>query len=121
MSTITSSQKSFTAFYTGDSATPVGPQMQVFQFKRQAGNEVSDGIGEEANNSSTTCAFISAANLTTNGGRCVMMCLTTPIHMVDLFPSGSVHNYSNRADTIRFANGLVHVSLYKYMHVHVLY
>ena len=103
MSAITSSQKSFIAFYTSDSSLPSGPQMEVFEYKRQAG----DILDESPTSSSpgTVCALLRVNSTTVNGGRCSMMCLTTPIYRVNLTESGSVHQVLGQADTIESIKG----------------
>lgn len=105
MSVITSSHKSFIAFYTSDSSLPSGPKMQVFDYKRQAG----DILDESATSSSsgTVCALLktNSTAVKTDNGHCAMMCLTTPIYLVNLTRSGSVHQIFSRADTIEFTAG----------------
>ena len=100
MSAITSSQKSFIAFYTSDSSLPSGPQIQVFEYKREA--EAVLDVGDSSSSSGTICALV-RSNTT---GPCAMMCLTTPISMVTLTPSGSVKGKPlTKADTFEFEGG----------------
>ena len=99
MSAITISQKSFIAFYTSDSSLPSGPQLQVFEYKREA--EAVLQVSDSSGSSDTACALV-RSNAT---GPCAMMCLSTSISMVTLNPSGSVIGDPIKAETFEFNGG----------------
>jgi hypothetical protein len=104
MSAIASSQKSFIAFYTSDSSLPSGPQIQVFEYKREAEAILDDG--DSSGSSGTVCALVRTSNTSTTDGRpCAMMCLTTPIYKVTLAPTGSVSGQLKIAETFEFRGG----------------
>ena len=97
--------------------------MEVFlQTKREAAENTYDYFDEtDANATGTVCAMVNNGNNGTsnaNGGRCVMMCLKTPIHMVTLsVKSGAIVSNSSESDFanyISFIDGLVILSTFMY-------
>lgn len=103
MSVIFDSQKSFVAFYTSDSSLASGPQIQVFEYKREA--EVLSDVGDSSASSGTVCALVRTSN-STGSKPCAMMCLTPPISVVTLGSSGSAPDVVMEGDnTVEFGGG----------------
>lgn len=103
MSAITSSQKSFIAFYTSDSSLPTGPQIQGLEYKREAEPVLDEGVSSSS--SDTRCALVRRSNTTGSDRPCAMMCLTMPISMVTLAPTGSVTRVLEEAEKFEFGGG----------------
>ena len=110
MATVSQSKKRYIAFYTADHSSSQKPHIQVFESRREApAYFYNNYMDDNSNATGTVCALMDNGTSTANGGRCAMMCLKTPIYLVDLTSSGKIHMVNDTAESIRFIDGLVEI------------